>query len=260
MKLILLFLSMCVASLNSHAYEAEFLGWKTGWNGRFVSKLPSKESACDALLQKLIDTNGLTLLPPYIPWSVNVILHPIDQIYFYCGFKAANNPTHNVLGDFWSDTLETEYACPQPHSKLVYPTPNYAYAVPECVCESPYYEKGGMCVPRTITINGASSTMALPSEVGPIAQQVNVEMSGDENKTFTVIVSIKDAKTNASQSITGVTDSAGNFEFMYVPPYMRATDVDLTATCSGCENTASKSISVSWIDTATPQEPQMCRR
>ncbi|MFE1574156.1 hypothetical protein ACFIQG_20455 [Comamonas odontotermitis] len=259
MKLIILFLTVCLASLSAHAYEADFLGWKTSHNGRFVSKLPSKESACDALLQKLIDTNGLNLNPPHSPWSIDVLLHPIDQTYYFCVLKPADNIPGNVWGAGWG-ALETEYACPQPHSKLVYPTPNYAYAVPECVCESPYYEKGGMCVPRNITINGASSTMALPSEVGPIAQQVNVEMSGDENKKFTVIVSIKESKTNTSYSISGVTDSAGNFEFMYVPPYMRSTNVDLTANCADCENTASKSISVSWVDTAPPQDPQMCRR
>jgi len=257
MKLIILFFTFCVASLSAHAYEADFLGWKTGWNGRYVSEMSSKEDACDALLQKIIATNGINLALPLSPWSVNVLLHPQDHRYYYCIFRAANNTSADVWGNFWSSELLTEYACPQPHSKLVYPTPNYAYAVPECVCESPYYEKGGMCVPRTITINGASSTMALPSGVGPIAQQVKVDVSGDESKTFTVNVSIKDTKTNASQSITGVTDSAGNFEFMYVPPYMRATEVNLTATCSGCENTATKSISVSGVDA---EDPQMCRR
>lgn len=258
-KSIFLFLLICFIPFYSNAYEADFLGWKTSWNGRFVSGLQSKEDACNALLQRLKDTNGLNLQSPPAPWSADVLLHPQDQTYYYCVLKSVDNPSWNIWGTGWG-ALETEYACPQPHSKLVYPYPNYAYAVPKCVCEPPYFEKGGICVPRTISIIGASLTMALPSEVGPIVQLINVEKADDENKTFTVNISIKDTKTNASYSISGVTDSSGNFEFIYVPPYMRSANVDLTATCSSCENKASKSISVVWADTESPEEPQMCRR
>ncbi|WP_460554328.1 hypothetical protein [Comamonas piscis] len=256
MKIALLFFPLYISSLNTYAYEPNFLGWKTDWNGRYVSKLFSKQEACNALLQNLIDTNSLNISPPLIPWSADVLLHPQDHRYYYCTFRAANNTSNDLWGNFWSRELLTEYTCSQPRSKLVYPIPNYPYAVPECVCEPPYFEKNGTCVPRGITINGPSSTMALPSELGPIAQQINVDISGSESKSFRVNVVIKESGSNVAYSISGTTDSAGTFEFMYIPPYFRSTTIELTATCSSCENTASKLISVT---REGAEEPQMCR-
>lgn len=111
-----------------------------------------------------------------------------------------------------------------------------------------------------ISIEGPSFTQALPSKSGPVIQSILVEENRKPQSNASVNIVVKDGFGNIAQTIGGVTDPHGVFKFTYVPPYAISANVELIATCSGCENTAFKSIFVVSVDSGLPEEPQMCRR
>ena len=96
--------------------------------------------------------------------------------------------------------------------------------------------------PLRIDLYGASSTKALVA--GPVLPQMaRVTQNGAAAAGKAVSVSI----IGSGGSVSGITDAGGQFNFIYVPPYQKAVD-QLTATCSGCSNTAQKSINVEACD------------
>ena len=97
-----------------------------------------------------------------------------------------------------------------------------------------------------IDLYGASSTHALPA--GPaLPQTARVTMNGAPVSARSVSISI-----GGQGSLSGVTDAQGQFAFTYVPPYRKAVIDQITATCSGCINTAQKPITV--------KAAEMCER
>lgn len=93
-----------------------------------------------------------------------------------------------------------------------------------------------------ISLAGAGSTKALPA--GPALPQIarvtsNGAPAAGKSVTITLV---------AGGALSGTTDGAGEFRFAYVPPYQRATQEQLTATCSDCNNTAQKTITVVQCD------------
>ena len=111
---------------------------------------------------------------------------------------------------------------------------------------NPPYVFGGTLIPRlppaTITLSGPSSTKALPA--GPaLPETATVTENGAPKPGISVSITIA-----GNGSVSGTTDAAGQFNFTYVPPlYVAATD-QLSATCSGCSNTATKTIKVEPCD------------
>lgn len=109
-------------------------------------------------------------------------------------------------------------------------------------------------VPLEISIEGPDSTQALPSLVGPITQIVKVTRLGTPQPDITVTIEQKDFVHNAGQSHSGITNSAGAFSILYVPPYMKSVQIELLAQCEACGNEAQKKISVS----ESNSQPQAC--
>jgi YD repeat-containing protein len=89
-----------------------------------------------------------------------------------------------------------------------------------------------------VSLHGGSQTKALPA--GPaLAQVATVTRGGQPASAQAVTVRIGNFA-----AITGLTDNAGQFAFTYIPPHLHQTE-QVTATCAGCTNTASKYILVS---------------
>lgn len=102
-------------------------------------------------------------------------------------------------------------------------------------------EINAVTCPAQISLIGGSSTKALPA--GPaLPQTARVTQYGAPVPGRSVTVSIGGAGT-----VGGVTNAAGEFNFTYVPPHIRATD-RLSATCDTCSNTAQKLITVDACD------------
>jgi len=99
--------------------------------------------------------------------------------------------------------------------------------------------------PNEITLSGPSQTKALPA--GPVLPQVaRVTRSGVGVPNATVNISI-----DGKAALTGTTDSAGAFMFTYVPPFYKRTTEQMSASCSGCSNTAQKSLVVEACDSCS---------
>lgn len=239
---IFLILSFGIAFGVAHAeWKADMLWKNQGWHDDYS---PSPEIPCNNLIAA-VNTSGPG--GPYYADSPPFEYYPGSLYANRCRYVryVDSSPPYEIHQLSW---LETKWECGDQHAS--------ANTSGICTCILPYFEKNRTCVPRIISVRGASSTMALPSVVGPIEQLITVEKSDNENLNFGVNVYVRDVGDNISYSISGVTDLAGNFKFTYVPPYFRSTSIELTVTCSACENTASKSISVVGVDA---EEPQMCR-
>ncbi|GAB2828741.1 hypothetical protein GCM10027276_34580 [Comamonas piscis] len=120
----------------------------------------------------------------------------------------------------------------------------------EVGCRRPY--------PLDIDIKGPSHTQALPSDVGPITQTVAVKMLGNPKADVGVSITLKDSKLSIVQNFSGTTNASGEFSFVYAPPFLRATVVNMQAKCSTCGTPAEKSILVS--GSTDVADPLMCRR
>lgn len=89
-----------------------------------------------------------------------------------------------------------------------------------------------------ITLIGGGATKALPA--GPaLPHTAKVTSTGGSPAGKTVIITV-----GSGASVQGVTDAAGEFHFLYVPPYHRAVVDSISGTCSGCSNTAEKQVNV----------------
>ena len=112
------------------------------------------------------------------------------------------------------------------------------------------------CTKETlISIKGANSTSPLP--MGPsIIQMVQIKDTRGKIAGVSVKVDLYEDGILQTQ-IIGSTNAEGIYPFKYVPPLARRADITLRATCSECDNTDEKKISVSFnmID-----DSQMCRR
>ncbi|MDR2335185.1 MAG: carboxypeptidase-like regulatory domain-containing protein [Burkholderiaceae bacterium] len=242
----------CIFSCFYHnaaiAYPSTLVGWYAEFNGRKITPQPTMDSACQALLQELRNTKGLNEVPPYSPFRMEVLLHPIDNIHYYCILKSADSPPDDVWGTGWAP-LSNIFKCDQPHSELYYPNGKPSpYTQPECKCVAPYFEKNGVCVAHNIRIDGPSVTNALPSLVGPILQTVTVDLGGEPAPG--ILVELRSSRLGEMNftSFTGVTDENGEFEFQYIPPFSQSINIKLTAQCATCENVASKNIRVLAVD------------
>ena len=104
-------------------------------------------------------------------------------------------------------------------------------------------EQGLLCVPvqsLQIELSGASRTKALAA--GPVLPHIARLSGGTSVAAKAVSIRIKDGGV-----IDGVTDSNGEFRFIYVPPWVAKIDV-LIGTCTECSNTATKTITVEPCD------------
>lgn len=100
---------------------------------------------------------------------------------------------------------------------------------------------GPHCALKRISLEGPSRTKALPA--GPVLpQKATVTSSGSPAAGAAVQISI------GGSSVAGSTDAAGEFHFTYVPPRQKAVIDSITATCTGCENSAQKQIQVEACD------------
>jgi Domain of unknown function (DUF6531) len=100
-----------------------------------------------------------------------------------------------------------------------------------------------------ISLTGPSATKV--STPGPaITQTATVTRNGTPEAGHAVRISL----TGGGAAVSGTTDSSGKYSFSYVPPRNPVTAV-VTATCSDCNNTATKSITVTGGDEICPAEP-----
>jgi len=111
--------------------------------------------------------------------------------------------------------------------------------------------------PHTISLNGGSTT-ALPCG-DPVELTATVTKGGTPAAGVGVSITMDDGGT-----ISGSTGTDGAFRFLYVPPYLQATSVTLTGTCSGCTNQASSSVIVAACPIPPdpdpePDDPPICR-
>lgn len=121
-------------------------------------------------------------------------------------------------------------------------------------------EESFFCGGSEIYIEGDSSTMALP--IGPVIHQKIIVKTGnypvaDKN----VQIWLEDDEGEVSYSVSR-TNSKGEIDFSYIPPFFVAADVVLKATCSDCTNFLNKKIEVEGIASNEwgDEGPQMCRR
>lgn len=114
----------------------------------------------------------------------------------------------------------------------------------ECKEPKEHILSPGVCAPYLINIEGPSSTEALPAMVGPIKQDITIKHGDRPLEGVYASIVIHDASTNNIVSHAGHTDNSGSFSFLYIPPYLRSTVVDISASCAQCTNIATKAISV----------------
>ncbi|WP_460554325.1 carboxypeptidase-like regulatory domain-containing protein [Comamonas piscis] len=135
----------------------------------------------------------------------------------------------------------------------------------QCVCNPGYAEDDAQlsCLPITISIEGASSTMALPSVIGPIIQTVKTKKGDAPLPNYQIEFYLKNLITNQLVSTRRNTDENGEYAFTYVPPYF-STQIEMNAKCSNCLNEAFKQIVVLsgnfQLDHPSEQDSQMCWR
>ncbi len=100
----------------------------------------------------------------------------------------------------------------------------------------------------TISLSGPGSTKALPA--GPALPLVaTVIQAGAPAVGKAVSISVAGGGTVYS----GTTNGVGQYHFTYKPPAYKATVAEIKATCGGCDNTATHSITVS-----AAEAPQSC--
>ncbi|WP_374670067.1 RHS repeat-associated core domain-containing protein [Ramlibacter sp.] len=99
--------------------------------------------------------------------------------------------------------------------------------------------------PTVIALFGNNRTKALP--VGPaLPMEAKVTKAGEPQPDIVVTIH------GPGGPFQGVTDGGGSFKFMYVPPVLKAARETLTATCHGCVNEATKTITVEMCLTCDP--------
>lgn len=112
--------------------------------------------------------------------------------------------------------------------------------------------------PLDISINGPSSTQALPSDIGPILQNISVLRNGSPAKNISVQIKLQEEGSSTVQNSSGVTDVNGIYRLLYVPPYLKSTSVNLAASCASCTAEAKKTIQV--ISNDLDDRPNMCNK
>lgn len=113
-------------------------------------------------------------------------------------------------------------------------------------------------IPLEISINGPSFALALPSDAGPVLQIISVRREGAPAKNIPVQISMQEAGSSTIQNSSGATDANGDYKFLYVPPFLKATSVKLIANCSTCVNPAKKEIAV--LSNELKNQSNACRR
>lgn len=115
-------------------------------------------------------------------------------------------------------------------------------------------------IPYSIAIEGVSVTNALPSMHGSVKQIIKIRRkNGDPISTEFYLKFTNPGSPATSLTERLATNSVGEYEFIYIPPYLKegASPFYINARCDSCENEDSKVISVLpvYLD-----EPQMCLR
>jgi hypothetical protein len=93
-----------------------------------------------------------------------------------------------------------------------------------------------------VSLEGDSRTRALPA--GPTLKQAAIVTQGGTRVAGKAVT----ITTGEGGTIGGVTDGAGRFEFKYVPPMQRPLIDVLSATCTDCQNIATKQVVVEHCD------------
>ncbi|WP_298925525.1 hypothetical protein [uncultured Ramlibacter sp.] len=165
---------------------------------------------------------------------------------FQCAYSASLNGTSSpmqgmnatVYGVFESRTLyNNDKSCGITQTLDHVPPDDlwYGFAVQGVVCLNE-------ATSSKIELVGPSATTALPA--GPaLPYRVRVTENGSPIAGRQVTISV-----DSGGAINGTTNAAGEFGFMYVPPLLRKTVEQLSATCAGCGNTAKKQINVEACD------------
>lgn len=113
-------------------------------------------------------------------------------------------------------------------------------------------------IPLEISINGPSFSLTLPSDAGPVLQTISVRREGAPAKNIPVQISMQEAGSSTIQNSSGATDANGDYKFLYVPPFLKATSVKLIANCSACVNPVKKEIAV--LSNELKNQSNACRR
>ncbi|GAB2828734.1 hypothetical protein GCM10027276_34570 [Comamonas piscis] len=126
--------------------------------------------------------------------------------------------------------------------------PGYAYVGSEEYCSKE----------TLVSINGASSTTSLPQ--GPDIP-LTIKIKDSRGKISNVKVDLELFEGDISKIKTyGYTNSEGVYLFKYVPPFFRASEVSIKATCAECDNQAAHEISVLPSNLEPAGVPEMCGR
>lgn len=126
--------------------------------------------------------------------------------------------------------------------------PGYAYVGSEEYCSKE----------TLVSINGSSSTSSLPQ--GPDVP-LTIKIKDSRGKISNVNVNLELFEGEISKAKTyGFTNSEGVYLLKYVPPFFRASNISIKATCAECDNQATHEITVLSSDIDPTEVPQICNR
>ncbi|GAB2828709.1 hypothetical protein GCM10027276_34530 [Comamonas piscis] len=114
--------------------------------------------------------------------------------------------------------------------------------------------------PLEIEISGPSVTNSLPSLSGPILQKISISLNGVLKPNEPFSVNLQDEYFRDLGAISGSTNNAGYFDFMFVPPFFTSSTIHMNATCRNCLNTANKIITVLPDYLSEQNDMHMCLR
>ncbi|TFY98725.1 RHS repeat-associated core domain-containing protein [Ramlibacter rhizophilus] len=142
-------------------------------------------------------------------------------------------------GPVWRTWGPSTYAgptCACPANALITPDASCA-----CPARMRWDANAAACVPGPptplrIQLTGRSRTRALPA--GPVLPLAAVVTKGESPAAGIAVTISQDGHT----VLSGSTDAAGQLPFTWVPPQLAAGQVRLTAACSNCENTDTKTL------------------
>lgn len=185
-----------------------------------------------------------------ISWSSSRVITGLTANEVCIGMVAADYPMldsnrridGSALGAVPWDRYPGNFLCRVQRTAVRVGGPYDGHPLPE---DSGVFDIDGIAplsCPLTISLSGPGSTKALPA--GPVLSQVaRVTDNGSPAPGKSVKISV-----GSGGAVSGITDGAGEFHFLYVPPYQRALSDQLTGTCSGCGNSAHKQIEVQPCD------------
>lgn len=199
--------------------------WLSGWNwlegvpGEIVTNSFESVSPVGSAACKVIGAEFQNIAAPYGPFAILWTVNGMQDVEVWCMRYYERHPYWGRAGWFQVGPLTTMLRYKQPDGR-----------------PGGYSDKCNAAL--TISLEGPSRTKALPP--GPVLPQLATVKDGvapAANRSVSI-------RIGNGAPITGTTDAKGGFRFTYVPPYMRSAVEDITGTCTGCTNTATKQVTV----------------